>query len=475
MRQNHEKISIQQILIILGPTLLLIGLPLTLGGQILSIQIVAFCIATLSFGISLRHNFHFPKTPLFFASILSVYIFIQFLNPELEQEWQIGLRIWVLTPLSFHSWLPSSIKSSFSDMSPIRVLLLMTMTFFFGVAQYHINIKYQKRVVLPVLVLLSSLISLVGLIQLVLASRNILGLFNAADEGLGLFFGTFLYKNHAAAYLNLGLACSLACLLKPSPPSRKTRSSPNGLFLLLSFLILSGIIFSGSRFGFLCSLGILGSALPIFYKKYLHLRIVKATPFAAFVFFAILSLIACYSLLAGRKEVSHLTTINTDIVNEISYKQRILTYESGLKMFLEKPIFGWGAGNFRHGFRQFQDLESEESKTHLPHVKKREQIYFWQHAHNDYLEYLIELGVVGTLILFSIPGYLFWMILRSKRWKEPVPLILLVGLATTMIHALIDFPFRNPAVMLFWFGILVLTTKLCTIDISHRTDRIPRT
>ena len=95
-------------------------------------------------------------------------------------------------------------------------------------------------------------------------------------------------------------------------------------------------------------------------------------------------------------------------------------------------------------------------------MERKELNFFWQHAHNDYLEFLIELGIVGTLILFSIPGYFFWIIFRSSRWKDPVTLMLLAGLGSTLVHALIDFPFRNPAVLSTWFAILAIAAQRCS-------------
>jgi hypothetical protein len=39
--------------------------------------------------------------------------------------------------------------------------------------------------------------------------------------------------------------------------------------------------------------------------------------------------------------------------------------------------------------------------------------------------------------------------------------MLLAGLASTMIHALVDFPFQNPAVLVTWFALLAITASYC--------------
>ncbi len=59
-------------------------------------------------------------------------------------------------------------------------------------------------------------------------------------------------------------------------------------------------------------------------------------------------------------------------------------------MFAGRPALGWGAGGFRYGFTKYQRREIEITGTGL-------RRYFWEHAHNDWLEWLIELGVAGFL------------------------------------------------------------------------------
>ena len=84
--------------------------------------------------------------------------------------------------------------------------------------------------------------------------------------------------------------------------------------------------------------------------------------------------------------------------------------------------------------------------------------------HNDYLESLIELGVLGTVLLFSIPLYFFRIILKSRRWEDPAIIMLLAGLGSAAGHALIDFPFRNLGVLVTWFSLLAITARLAAED-----------
>ncbi len=446
-------------------SLILIAFPWCLGGQMLSLQLVSAILLAIGFIPAIKADFKSIRIPaIFFVGVIG-YVTIQNLNPSYIQEWQLGLRVWKLEPLEFIKWLPSSIQSEFTDASPLRDLIHIGTAVTLCLTIFIQKFLRQNVTWMILIATGGTIIALVGLIQLSLESRSILGLFDATDEGFNRFFGTFLYKNHAVAFFNLALAISLAIFTRRPPSQINQKSAPNWIFLFCALLLFLGIIATRSRFGFLCSFpillifaGISAKRLPQLGLPKTWVRILGAT--------LILLVATGVIFLSKSPTAKHLKTLDSAIIEDFSIKQRLLAYESGLRMFSAKPIYGWGAGNFRHGFRQFQNTEDKSGKR--KRVILEHQNYFWQHAHNDYLEWLIELGVAGTLILFSIPGYFFWRIFQSSRWKEPVPLMLLAGLASTMIHALVDFPFQNPAVLVTWFATLAITTNYCDREKDQR-------
>ncbi len=84
------------------------------------------------------------------------------------------------------------------------------------------------------------------------------------------------------------------------------------------------------------------------------------------------------------------------------------------------------------------------------------------HAHNDYLEYLVELGVVGAVLFFgiiiylSVQAFLAW---RARRNPEAKGLALggIVALAGMGLHTITDFNLHIPANMLLFTVVLSLT------------------
>ncbi len=456
-----------------GCTTLILALPWIFGGQNPTLQLIALGIAALAFLGSLWGEGPAVRIPLITGSLLTLYILIQSWNPASVQVWHTGLRIWQLNELNFIPWLPSSIQSEFADASPERFLVFYLVSFLVALTCYRSFRRSNQKLLVCLIALNAACIGLIGLIQSSLGSQTILGVYSAVDEGQGLYFATFLYKNHAAAFFNLGLAASLATFFYLTKDYARKKSSPRHLFTIFGLVILLAVIFSGSRFGFLCSLGIVAIYLPLILARIHQFGIPKKWFITGLVITGLMVIIGGIKLLEN-PQTDHLSTLNPEITEDFSFKQRKLGYQSGWSMISEKPILGWGAGNFRHGFRQFQDLEKESEVIVPPWMAQRNQNFFWEHIHNDYLEFLIELGVVGTLLLFSIPGYFFWIIFKSKRWKDPAILMLLAGLGSTMAHALIDFPFRNLAVLVAWFSLLVITARLCKVDRLERKGQLLR-
>lgn len=83
---------------------------------------------------------------------------------------------------------------------------------------------------------------------------------------------------------------------------------------------------------------------------------------------------------------------------------------NGLKMFKQKPIFGWGLG-------AFTDLGGFDS-----------------YAHNNYVELLVAVGLVGTVIYYSLCFYIVVVgIKRFFKFEEKGPYILSTAIMMAML------------------------------------------
>jgi O-antigen ligase len=75
---------------------------------------------------------------------------------------------------------------------------------------------------------------------------------------------------------------------------------------------------------------------------------------------------------------------------------------------------------------------------------------YLNHAHNDWLELLIETGLPGLLLMLA---FLVWFVLASRRaWRPresigPIARAASLAIVFLMVHSLVDYPLRTPAVL----------------------------
>ncbi len=119
---------------------------------------------------------------------------------------------------------------------------------------------------------------------------------------------------------------------------------------------------------------------------------------------------------------------------------RILGWRSALRMFVDFPLTGVGFGAFRQVFPRY--LPAGESEI-------------WSQLHNDYLEVLVEGGVVAGVLL----AWLVWAygskVVRAVREEEGpygrfARMGLLLGLGALSLHGFVDFNHQIPATALLY-------------------------
>ncbi len=111
--------------------------------------------------------------------------------------------------------------------------------------------------------------------------------------------------------------------------------------------------------------------------------------------------------------------------------------------------FGAGLGTFDLVFTQFQ-----------PASDIRPQ--FINHAHNEYLELLLEGGVAAAVLLVLYLALLAWALFAMPR--SPLRLAAFCGIVFMLLHSGVDYPLRTPALALVfaWLHAVLLSTKLRT-------------
>ena len=97
------------------------------------------------------------------------------------------------------------------------------------------------------------------------------------------------------------------------------------------------------------------------------------------------------SFAAPEKYWDEVKSIQKENIEEGTGATRWYTWQCGLRMFLDNPIFGVGQGNFPWNFERYEPPEGFKGRLHGGRA-----------AHSLYFTLLPELGLVGTFLFFFI-------------------------------------------------------------------------
>lgn len=121
----------------------------------------------------------------------------------------------------------------------------------------------------------------------------------------------------------------------------------------------------------------------------------------------------------------------------------------------QTPVVGFGPGSFEERFAVWQ-MEWLQAHSQEPGAARFAGVV--DHAHNDYLEFLVDYGPVGLGVFLGLAG---WVVVHAWRGRAPpvasVAAAAAIGAATLLAIAAVDFPFHRPAewsLLWLFFGIL---------------------
>jgi len=127
-------------------------------------------------------------------------------------------------------------------------------------------------------------------------------------------------------------------------------------------------------------------------------------------------------------------------------RERMIMMEDSFKMSADSPIFGFGGNAWETAYKKYQQLPYQANKIH-----------------NEYLEFVIDIGWLGLIAFMAIFGYLFYLIMQNYRKQENnmiYPAVLLSSL-TIFLHSFIDFnlSFGTIWLIIFWLITLGIVVK----------------
>lgn len=255
------------------------------------------------------------------------------------------------------------------------------------------------------------------------------------------FFAAFRYHGNAASFLNLSWPAALAVALR----SRLIR--PGGIVasidLAVVFFVLAAVFVNTSKAGQI--LGLTGAFIGIwhFRSQIFEQNIPRSTAVLTGLLF-----MGAFAVLVLPGLVSSIANWSSFIDKGDTLHGRLLAYGACLRALPETGIFGTGPGTFRLVFPFYTN-----------HLGNR-IAGIWIHAHQDWLQGLIEWGYTGLAawaVLYTGAFVRLWRRIRHARDKgvlEITASISLLGLALVLVHSVGDFPLQIPAIQ--WLVVFYL-------------------
>ena len=364
---------------------------------------------------------------------------------EREEKLLISPLLPPLAALSlvvFGQWAFRGTASAYNTRMELQLLLAYLIVLFIAVQAFR-TLEDWRGFVWFVMVF-GFLVAIFGILQQ-LTFNGKLYWFREMRYG-GIPFGPYVNRNHFAGLMELVIPVSLVPLVLGKV--RRERWFLVGLFAMLPM----GALFLSASRGGIVSFGVELAALVL-------LMLLQRTAGRHALAGGVVLLVAVLmvSWLGVRQVLERFSSFQT---LEVSAGKRASMRGDTWRIFLDHPWTGTGLGTLQTVFPRYETLYDGKIVNH---------------AHNDYLEALAEMGVLGGLCCVWFLGVLFVESMRRLTpWDHSFAATLhlagLAGCTGFLVHSLVDFNFHIPVNAMLFF----LMANLATGEIVQVTRPVPR-
>ncbi|MBF0275143.1 MAG: O-antigen ligase family protein [Nitrospinae bacterium] len=118
--------------------------------------------------------------------------------------------------------------------------------------------------------------------------------------------------------------------------------------------------------------------------------------------------------------------------------ERLIQWLVAIEMFKENPLLGVGPGGYQYKYKDYEIKIKEKPGSPFYGLS----FYVAKHAHNEYLQLLAEIGLIGFLLFISLLFYYFYRVVLlikalSGRKKRKTLFLINLGIACSLIAFLI--------------------------------------
>ena len=383
--------------------------------------------------VSLSGSVHAARFVLLLFGLWLAYVGLQLM--PLPPEWLSRL-----SPRAVEHWSSAGAAASISvDIKATRLALLLSLAYvlIFFLCLALVNNRQRLKILAYTLVCSGLLQALYGSIMSLSSLEY--NFFLKKYAYVGVATGTFINRNHLAGYLEMTLAIGIGLMIATlgagSGSATLKKKLLNILRLLLSararlrlalVMMVIALVLTHSRMGntaFFASLLIAGV-----------IGLMLARHATRPVLLLLVSLILIDLLIVGHwfgLEKVKQRLEQTSIVTE----QRDEVYAYVWRQWQDYPLTGSGLRSFYSVF---------------PRYRGGDIVNYYREAHNDYLQFaaetgLIGLGLLGVIVAASLLAALIAQYRRRDPLLRGMSFAAIMGITAILIHSSVDFNLQIPA------------------------------
>jgi O-antigen ligase len=244
------------------------------------------------------------------------------------------------------------------------------------------------------------------------------------ETNLGVGVGFFANANHMASLLVIALPFVAAIAAAGKSRNIQRYSALLSILAGVAVVLVVGIALNGSLAGYVLAVPVVAASALIVLPPASRLRHWIAG-------LAALSVIAAVAGLASSSIGG--TKIGQEASTSVQSRQQILA-TTGMAIADYMPL-GSGLGSFTRIYRLYESPDTVTSEYVI-------------HAHNDYAELALEMGVPGVILLLLFLGW--WVVAVLGVWRSgeggPFARAASIASAAVLVHSLVDFPLRTAAI-----------------------------
>lgn len=305
--------------------------------------------------------------------------------------------------------------------------------------------KERLKTTITVIISFTSALSIFSILQYYTSSRIIYWLREVNSSNI---FGPYVNHNHYAGLIEMLLPLGIVLFIYYKPRVKLKRSWQEKIVDLFDLedlnlhliLGLSTLFIGISLFVSMSRGGLISSFISVIFLVLFLGKRGKLKKKKKFFVFTITIFLISTTWFGWNSIIERFDNLKDERTGSL-YEARLDFWHDSINIIKTYPLTGLGFNNFQEIYPRYRTFVSTNSVLH---------------AHNDYLELLVEGGVVSFILIAS-----FVIILLYKSWKSfkfrkerysiYIFLGILTGILAVLIHSLTDFNFHIGANGFYFF------------------------